>query len=322
MSGLYDKSKAPPIEIRPRVDFTAAAQGLTVTKNEWVEFTHDLAAQLLTDEITIPFLGDRKLRQNHVTTLIEHMRRSTFRPEHVSLMTCSFEGKTYRMNGQHTCWARLEMPADWPCKVRLIQYEAASMDSMRQLYASIDRGSPRTKQNVVHSYLAGTSEFEMVPPWTVKLLPAGFNQWKHENSNDHVDGDTLAQLLKTEYYDAALRVCTLLENITQKPRFLLRGPVVAAMFATCSKNKGDSYEFWLPVSDGTGFTNKHDPRNTLREYLMQASVAVGNGTQTDRRKVSQEEMFRACILCWNAFREKRLLSVLKTSLTNKRSTVR
>lgn len=307
MSGKYVSGGAPS----DVVDVTSLGSGLELVKTRKVDFTHEEAEKLLNYE---EFAGDRPLKNAHVDYLVQSMQRGTFHPEWVNLVVCKLDGKTYRMNGQHTAWARLELGKNWECMVTMLEYKAETMDDMRILYASIDRSSPRSRANVITSYLAGTDEFEGVKATTMRVVPQGFAQWfwKTKTERRLHDGDDVAVLLKTDHYDLARKVCSFLDaHSARDQRHILRAPVVAAMFATFNKAPQVALEFWGPVAAGIGIEKLGDPRLKLRNELQRSAVDNGGGALSDKKRVSQEYMFRQCLGAWNAFREGRPLQILK-----------
>lgn len=307
MSGKYKSGEV----VDEVLDVTSLGGGLKLVETRKVNFTVKEAESLLAMK---EFVGDRPLKNGHVDYLLQSMRRGTFHPELVNVIVCKHEGEIYRMNGQHTAWARIYMDSDYACQVNYLVYTAKSEDDMRTLYASIDRSSPRTRANVINSYLAGTEEFSGVKALTMRVVPMGFAMWywktKHER-HQH-DGDDVAFLLRTDQYDLARKVCSFLDKYSSRDfKHIQRAPVVAAMFATFHKAPQIALEFWVPVATGTGIEKIGDPRLKLRNALQVAAVDVGNGSHSDKKTVSQEFMYRQCIIAWNAFREGRSLQLLK-----------
>ena len=217
------------------------------------------------------------------------------------------------------------MPERWKCPVETIEYEAKSEQDMRMLYSSIDRSSPRTKANVIESYLAGSEEFKSVKTRSLRLVPQGFSLWFWATTNERNkhDGDDIAYLLKTDHYDLAIKVLALLDKLSPREhKHVFRGPVVAAMLATFNKAPQIAVEFWTPVADGVGLSKRGDPRLKLRTWLLQTAVGYGRGGASSKEKVTQELMFRQCIGCWNAHREGRTLQILRANDRGKRTAVK
>jgi hypothetical protein len=300
---------------------TSLGGGLNLKRKRKLDFTHDEAWRMIHLE---EFPGDRRLKQSHVDYLVKTMKRGTFHSEWVSLITCSLGNKVFRMNGQHTAWARLEMPPKWKCEVVILEYEAKNEEDVRTLYSSIDRASPRTKANVIESYLVGSEEFKDMKNRTLRVVPQGFALWEWPSKHDRNthDGDDIAYLLKTDRYDLALKVCTFLDKQSpREQRHMFRAPVVAALFATFNRAPQVAVEFWSPVADGLGLEKRGDPRLKLRNELMQSAVNAGSGAMSDKKKVSQEFMYRLCINAWNAHRQTRTLQILKATERGRRTRV-
>jgi hypothetical protein len=104
--------------------------------------------------------------------------------------------------------------------------------------------------------------------------------------------------------DHVKTACHVLDEISCRPtnthKFLLRQPIVAAMFATYDKAVAPSREFWGAVTDGVGFSTASDPRNRLRLKLLQYSL---NATQVNNHRVTDSEtMHRWCLNAWNLWR--------------------
>lgn len=313
--------------------------GLSLLTRRSVELTRALARTVLElpEFVVEGQLVDRNLRDNHVTYLLSCMKRGTFHPEWVQIITCVCRepinngrvilpaGTKYRMNGQHTCWAREYMEADWPCRVALLEYEAATVADMRQLYASIDRGAARQNGDVLISLLAGTDQFRNVPRRVLKPLAAGLALWLSPvNHSSKRDATELAQLLQTKYAALANRISTFLTEGAQvdNREVLLRSSVVASMFDTFDVAPNKAVEFWEAVRNGLNFQSLNDPRKKLREALAGAVVVGARGTNRsaagDVKRVTAEEMYRWCIYCWNAWRRGEELKRIFVNADSKR----
>ncbi len=323
MSGRYDRNRdvaEGEVTLSTEVlNVTSLGGGLELRREKKKPFDRAKATEIL----ELPeFVGDRRLNQSHVDGLVRAMQRGTFHAEWVSIITCFLEtdGKTYRMNGQHTAWARMEMPDSWPCEVKCLEYVAKTEEDMRTLYSSIDRSSPRTKANVIDSYLAGTDQFGHLKSRVLRILPQGFSIWlwhtPHERKRH--DGDDVAFLLKTEHFDLAIKVARFMNKQPDTQKCILRAAVVGAMFATFNRAPQIAEKFWAPVGDGLNFDKKSDPRLVLRNWLIQTAVGTGAGSRTDKKKVTQEYMVRACLVAWNAYRQNRPLQVIRPTERGRR----
>ena len=323
MTGTY--KKAGQDSGKEVYDILTLGEGVKLKGKREITFTKKEALRILEEVEEFP--GDRSLKQSHVDELVKAMIRETFQWPLVDIITCTCDGKLYRMNGQHTAWARLELDESYDsvAKVTLLEYEAKTIEDVRILYSSIDRGSPRTKNNVIHSYLAGKPEFQEIKGRVMAAIPSGFALWFWPTKNERrqYDGDEIALLLQTQFLDLTLTVGKFLGKFNHKDcKHIYRGPVIAAMFATFQKAPQIAAKFWEPIGDGVGFDNRNDPRLKLRTFLMEVSVGMGAGALSDKKKVSQEYMLRCCLVAWRAHRENRTLQLLKATEKGKRPSVK
>jgi len=85
--------------------------------------------------------------------------------------------------------------------------------------------------------------------------------------------------------------------------FMKRAGVVAALFATFDKLGGKAAEFWDPVANGLGISEKTDPRYMLREYLNTHGQSKGaRAVASTTMFVGAEDTYRICISAWNKWR--------------------
>lgn len=304
------------------MDIASLGEGLALAKSGIVHFTHAFATKLLEMK---ECEWERGLRDSHVSFLIGEWKKGMFRHEIANLATCECEEagfNVFRINGQHCCWARLELPEKEfpPQPIKLLHYKAKTVEDMRRLYASFDRGAVRSRGNIIQSYLGGASEFAEFPINMVKLFATGTLMWKWEDRHlqrQH-PADDVAFVMKTELKDvirAALAICVETPS-ADAIAWMKRGSVAAAMIETCSKTVKDSAEFWSTIKNGLGFTSVDDPRRRLREQLMSTGIYnIGSGAIQDKagkKKTDQETMYRWCITAWNAWRAGETLKVFRT----------
>lgn len=284
-----------------------------------VNFTHDLATKILQ---LAEFTGERGLRNKHVEYLISCMLNGTFMTSWVRLITafCVEDGKDYRCNGQHTCWARLELPEDWEHagQVTVEKYECQTVADVRILYSMIDRGAPRTRAHVTHAYMSGSPEFSEISAEAAAKLPAGLAFWLWEKTDERGrhDPSQVATLILGEHLKLSQEVGGILSSTTSRAALILRrSPVIGSMFATCQKSISDSKEFWARVMDGVGMASVRDPRLLLHNELVKIRLSRSNA---GNKVVTHEELYRICIHAWNAWRRGDELKSLRGSAGGKR----
>jgi hypothetical protein len=300
-------------------DITSLGEGLRLRNRKTVELTEEFASRFL--ELPEFSNGDEKIDRNLSEDWVVHLAREmeigTFRWEQVCLAKCTYEGRDYRMNGQHTAWGRLHVKLDKDVRtpVTLLHYEADSFQDMRQLYASFDRGKMRNRGNVVTSYLAGSEEFPGYNKRVLKMLASGLAMfkwgWDGHKRRLHT-ADEVAYLLLKDHHKVGLCVGAFINSSPVKEfKHLNRSPVLAAMFATFTKAPQIAASFWEVVRDGVGIDSKDDPRMTLRNYLLTTGLSVRQ--LPGESGTDQETMYRCCILAWNAHRAGRALKQFRVS---------
>ena len=78
---------------------------------------------------------------------------------------------------------------------------------------------------------------------------------------------------------------------------------------TFNKVVSKSVEFWTPIYDGLNLDSKNDPRYRLKEYLERTVSQCRTGRHDIGTLVkTQEDIYRACIACWNHWRRGEELS--------------
>jgi hypothetical protein len=293
-------------------DVDAPEPGAAFVRKTTIEFDHEKAEWLINlKEVD----GERPLDDRHVEYLKTAIERGTFRPELVSLAVCRFNGDLYRVNGQHTAWARSYLPAELPCRMDLFEYEADTLEELHALYAAFDRNKARSKRVVVSVQLKASDRFRSFSPTTLKLLPPGYAMYKWPAVTDRraKDGEAVANAILCEDRELALRIGRMLNPLSRTAHgHLLRAPVIGAMFLTTERDAGDAAKFWESVASGVGFERADDPRNRLRSELLRMSIPSSLSTHgSSKRHVSSEYMLRACLVCWNAWRGGRELKLLR-----------
>lgn len=327
----FQISQPPPEEL---YDISELGDGIVAPKRRTENFTVKFAANFL-DSYSEFWVNDekidRKLSDSHVQYLAREMVSNNFRWEYVNFVLASVDGHTYRLNGQHTAWARL-LAEDWGLPdanypIQVLRYECPTIQDARRLYASIDRGRPRGQGLVVNSHLLGTEEFAGFKAATLRLMAQGMGVWLWENLSDRTvhGGDDRAYLLLKDHHKVAKEVGRFIqESRAADFKHMKRAPSVGAMFATFQRAPQIAGDFWGVIRDGIGLSDKGDPRWLLREYLKN-SVMTANAKRSansDAAAVSQEEIYRACIHAWNAHRDQRRLKHLRVSLVEDRPNAR
>lgn len=249
------------------------------------------------------FEGERQINQSHVQTLYDRMRRGSFNPRLVVLASCRFGGQTFKINGQHTCWAVVNMPSHFSMEVREVQFHVNTQDDLRSVYSMFDQNLPRTEGHLTKVRLVQTDLAEGLWTSLIGRLSAGLKFWVFETARDqrrYKDEETAA--LAHKYKETFRAVAFTIQENSDDAGLVTRQPVIAAMFATFDKVPTIARGFWQTVIDGLNLTNRTDPRYKLRRYLQDSAISSPSKL-TGKKAVEREAMYRVCIAAWNKWRK-------------------
>lgn len=272
-------------------------------------FTEKLAIKFLEMET---FVGERALRESHVHFLLQEAKRGRFLNSITNLASCVclWDGKERRLNGQHTCWMKTFMEEKWQPLVTVLRFEAKTEDDFRALYASFDRGTPRSNANVVNGRLLGTTEFASISQRNLSALAAGLRVWLAPPPSKGLAVDEVIDQMQGKHYRLAMQVGGFLETITPQSaaHMYRRAPVIGAMFATFDKAVSDSVTFWTIVRDGSPVQDH--PAACLMKWLMRCAIN-STDSNTSGPKVGREEMYKCCVNAWNVYRRGDKLKIIR-----------
>ena len=257
------------------------------------------------------FPGEREVVDSHVQFLYDEMLKGTFNHLLVVLSTAVLNGVTYKINGQHTCWAVVYMAGkkkDYSLQVREIRYRVANEEQLKLLYATYDRLKARSDTHVSKVFLIGTKAAEGVANKLLSKLTGGFKFWfiDSDEARRRISPEQMAALIQREHTQLFNTVGQFTSKYLSNV-IATRQPVLAAMLATFDKVPTKAPEFWTAVIEGLGLTTKTDPRYVLRESLMKVSTKVSKYTASnskrEKRYMTNEEMYRICISAFNKWRK-------------------
>ncbi|MEN6549988.1 MAG: hypothetical protein ABFE07_28425 [Armatimonadia bacterium] len=281
-----------------------------ILSDKKVPFTKKLAEEMTAMPKTI---WERTLSDGWVNHLATEITNGMFVWEQVTLAVAHFKGVKYAINGKHTCYARFfHLPDDPSPMVRMVEYGVDGEEDMRSLYSRYDRGKNRASGPVIDSLLFGTTKFKDADKPTLRALVPGYRLWKspvREGRHETTVDQACAALLEPEVGRLAACVLDIVGKALSTRTIFRRQAVVAAMFATAERSMKGCAEFWAGVQTGAEL-KMDDPRLKLRNYLMQHNVNLGGGARR-QKPVAPEDMFRACIYSWNAWRRGESMQIIK-----------
>lgn len=267
-----------------------------VIRDEGIILTKPLAFEFLELDT---FPGERQVNERHVQALFNQWAAGRFIWEHVIISTAKWAKNVYRINGQHTCWMRVNVPRDIKPEVRLIEYEVPDEEHLRALYCVFDRAKSRTPQHIIKASLVGTTTAAELWPSTLGTMAAGFKMWQWQKDDERlVEASDIVTLVEGPFNNLFRVVGVAWQELYDQWSPIRRAAVIGAMFATFEVSAKASLEFWHGVGTGLNLPDKSDARYQLRRWLDTHTQSF-----KAQKPVSNEETYRVCINAWNRWRK-------------------
>lgn len=313
--GLSNPNQKIPVIVRGTMDIKGLDKlRAEVLSDRRIKYTHNKAVEYC--ELPI-FAGEREVGDRHVQFLYDEMRKDTFNWLLVILASAIFEDITYKINGQHTSWALLNMPESYVPEVREVKFRVDSRDQLKLLYSTFDRLKARSDGHISKVLLADTPAAEGVYTSILSALAQGLKFWyiDSEAERRRTTPEQVMALATRDYAPLFRAVGLFAQEHISTCKWVTRIPVVAAMFATFHKSAKIAPEFWKPVLDGLGLTSQTDARWKLRT-LLQEMAGVGHvrgssrKARRDRIGIDAESVYRICVSSWNKWRKGEEVKVL------------
>lgn len=248
------------------------------------------------------FNGERAVREGHVQYLLDQLCSGRFVWHHVMLASAILDGQEYRINGQHTCWMRVNVPDKLEpisSHVRRITYHVDSEENLKALYSAFDRAAARTATHLGTVQLLDTEATREIPKSLIGKLVQGFKVFfSEEYRTSGIRIDETTALIQKNYAQLFNIVGRYFQIHYNDCHWIKRAAILGAMMATFEKNVKASDEFWGPVFCGIGLEKRMDPRWQLRRFCEGHAHTIVRG----QNKISQEDLFRVCLNAWNHWR--------------------
>lgn len=310
----------PRLQVRVKMSPSLAAPiHYRVMCDEQINLTRERAFEFL--ELKT-FDGERDVNEEWVQQLMNAYADGRFMWSHVLIATVVLNGDTYRINGQHTCWMRVNISGELspPPRVRHVHYGVATMEQLRALYATFDQNKTRSPGHLFKAMVVGSAAAEGLPKHVLGFLQAGLKFWVEpsESRRKYVSPHELNTLVQVHHVNTFKLVGEFLKTHVGKFPAIKRAPVLAAMFATFNATPSKAFEFWETVSSGLNLMDKNEARYQLRNFLVThrggtVSASAGNAF------IPSESLYRICVSAWNKWRKGEPVAQLR--VTEKRQAV-
>jgi len=236
-----------------KVKQTASVAGkldYEIVSDKKINLTKERAYEFL-DMAT--FEGERQPSDKHVQELYEAWLDGQFIWPHVEIGLCKVGDKTYRVNGQHTCWMRTNLPENEECVVREVTYRVADEHDLRRLYCTFDNSKPRTYGHQFKTMVTGSNMLQGVGASMLGPLCSGLKLWifpEGKHTHHKVTAVDMAAIAMEKHNELFNTVGIMLGKYRSDFTPMKRASVLAAMFATYDACPSKAPEFWEPVFNG------------------------------------------------------------------------
>jgi hypothetical protein len=265
--------------------------------SETKEVTHDLAAEFskMTASVT-----ERDLDPKRVTYLKSVVLGGTALPFIWARAKVAGEKEYYRVNGHHSSTMLASLNGELPegLVAHIDDYEVATLQDLPLLFRQFDsRKSARSTADISGAYQMIVPELRNAGRIAARKAIEGVAWFDNRiiGANTPTGDDVFVLFNQPKYHDYIHMVDRIYSAKT--PEFTL--PVLGAIYGTFEKSASEAETFWTDVSKGGGSHDERHPSTVLDAWLLAAKGAD--------KKPKPMEVYRACVITWNAFRASRSL---------------
>jgi hypothetical protein len=253
----------------------------------------------------------------HVQKLYDEMNKGNFAPLNVIMSTAVLDGKEYKINGQHTCWAvwlMTEKDPGYSINVREIRYGVKDEEQLRRLYSVQDRGKARSDRHLTQIQLVNTPEVVGISNSLLLRLSPALRFWLYPNKSERSrigpeETQSLARFTHNSTFHNVAKFLDTKEN-RKFEQVWRRQPVLAAIMETFHKVPTKAPQFWQPVLNGLGLDTMTDPRWKLRNFLDNCALQR-TGVNSHKNVIDGEELYRTCIYAWGKWRKDEEIKIFR-----------
>jgi hypothetical protein len=220
--------------------------------------------------------------------------------------TAKMNGKTLRMNGQHSSTVLAGLNGEFPkdLYVHLDDYEVDGPGGLAELFRQFDdRKSGRSSSDVAGAYQGLIPQLSPVPKQVAKLGVEAVNWWKRAVAGEpSFSGDDMYETFNQPAIHPFL--LWLGELFSIKTPEMKMAQVVAAMYSTFIANPDEARKFWDQVARGGVEFEDNAPATVLDGWLKN----IKEGEIVDLKPA---ELYQGCIHAWNAYRDGKTIKDVK-----------
>jgi len=231
---------------------------------------------------------------------VEHLRQKAFDNRLIPFMwaTAELDGRTYRMNGQHSSEMLCTLDGMFPPNgtVFMSKYKVPNKAGLALLFRQFDdRKSGRSTADVAGAYQGLVDELKDIPREKGKTAIDGIAWYMAAVQGLPVArGDDKYDL----FNNAGLHpfIHWIADLFTSKtPELEKHPPVIAAMFGTYEANTSEAKRFWDEVARSGDQFDDNAPSTVLDNWLRV------NHEKPDP-DIKQANVYQGAVFAWNAYR--------------------
>lgn len=243
------------------------------------------------------------------TSRLEYLRAqmskgAVINPPKWAVAYCKWDGRQYRLNGQHTSKVFGEFPETVRPQVVYEEYECDTLDDVATLFQGFDpRESVRSAGDVTRVVFAANPVLDGYPVRLGQALVGGVfmakmarREWDEgviqatkTNGRGVTSGDKAKEAAEHSGFASWLRTEF---SSNESAAILGRAPVIAAMLLTREKDGERAEAFWKAVRDGSD-ANPRSASRVLREFLQAVRLTSGNNRSTRMAAGQREILFKS-----------------------------
>lgn len=243
--------------------------------------------------------NDRVLKQDRLDAYKRMIVNGTMRPVTWATARCVETGETYRVNGQHTATAYMQVERVPENSYAMVEeYVCDTLEDVVRLYQTFDSKSAVRAQSEIYKAFAGTDDrLADVQARLVEKCIGGIAVSKGGGSMVY---DRFANATADRATDMLRHIDFVLwvnNNFRAgQHSHMVRVGCIAAMFSSWQKCQRDCKTFWLEIRDETNASPDH-PTRKLSRFLLKFTANGKAGPSAIRGE------YVACLHAWNAYRK-------------------
>lgn len=275
-----------------------------------------LTEELAQEFATMPGVGgERPLKNWRVEFLKSRLAAGLFHSPKWAVVW--FNGKKYRINGQHSSNMLAASNGDFPHGLKAVidEFKCETEQEQAELFQQFDPStSIRNREEIINAHRAAEHSLAEVSTRLAKDACDGVGFYVELTDGQRLGKEDRARLTHT-HQDFILW----LDSIRRDAALRLSS-VSGAAYATWLKDPAAATEFWRLVHEESAPENTH-PTRVLSKWLRELRAAKASNSGSATKRHSARSIYERCIHCWNAYRSGRSMKHLVAQTGSKKGAI-